>query len=76
MTNNCLLTHKMDVQFHVLCASMVNWVCREIDCRDIVAKDDTCLVHSNMKFLEEVPHPAALGSGIGHATVFSLGAGP
>jgi hypothetical protein len=45
VTENNLLTNKVDVQLDVLGATMMNGVGGEVDSRDVIAEDDGGLVN-------------------------------
>lgn len=43
-----LLENKVDVQFDVLGAAMMNWVVSQVDCRHVVALDNGGLVSAGV----------------------------
>jgi hypothetical protein len=75
MTKGYLLTHKMDVQLYVLRPPMMNRICREIHCRDIVTEHNCGLLHRAEKFTKKLAKPTAFSHCICHRTVFSFGTG-
>ena len=59
----------------MLRATMMNGVGGEVDCRDIVTVENGGLRDVKKQLLEKLQEPRALGDGIGHNTILSLGAG-
>ena len=68
-----LLSHEVNVELNMLRATMMNGVGREVDCRDIVTVDNGGLRDIKKQLLEKLSEPRALGDGIGHITILSLG---
>jgi hypothetical protein len=69
-----LLTHKMNIQFNMLCSSMMYRILGEVYCRYVVTIDHRGLVNDDVELLKKIVQPAALRSSIGYCTIFSFGA--
>ena len=65
-----LLPHEVDVDLDVLGATMLHRVRCHVNSTNIVTKDNCRSLEGMIKFLEELPYPAALGNDVGNGTVF------
>jgi hypothetical protein len=69
------LTNKMNVQFDVFCALVMNRVSRHVLRRDIVAVGDGGLGGRALELAEQLTKPDALSCCVGDSAVFSFGTG-
>ena len=69
------LANKMNVQFDVFGALVMNWVDRHVYLRDIVAVCDGGFGDRALELAEQLTKPDALRHGIGDSAVFSFGTG-
>ena len=70
------LANKMNVQFDVFGALVMNWVGRHVYLRDIVAVGDGGFGDRALELAEQLTKPDALRCGVGDSAVFSFGTGP
>src|SRR4051812_41744413 len=75
-TNGNLLSYKVDIQLYVFCPSMLNRVCREVDCSDIIAINNGGLLHRTAQLLEKMTNPASLSNDGGDSTILSFSTRP
>jgi hypothetical protein len=53
------LPHEVNVQFNVLCSSMVHWILGHIHQRYVVTVDNGCLPDAMMKLTKKTAQPGA-----------------
>jgi hypothetical protein len=70
-----LLTNEVDVDLDMLGATVVDRISSHVDGANVVAVDHCSQGNRDVKFLKELPHPAAFGGDMCNSSVFSLCAG-
>jgi hypothetical protein len=70
-----LFANKVNVEHDVLGPAMMNGVGGEVDSEDVVAVQDGDLIHGVGELEKKLTKPRALGNGVGHNTILSLGTG-
>jgi hypothetical protein len=69
MTNDDLLSDKMQINLDVLCLLMVNRICGEVDNTNIIT------IHKGaLKFLQQLTQLENFGHCVSHDPIFSFGA--
>jgi hypothetical protein len=64
-----LVSDKMNVHFNVLCASVLNGIGGQVDCRNIITVDHSGLVDGPVEFLQNLTDPTRLGNNMSNNTV-------
>jgi hypothetical protein len=77
LTDGNLLSDKMKINLHMLCALMLNGVGGEVHGADIVAVDKCASRRRGLELVEQLTQPDGLSHAIGNDTIFgsSTGAG-
>jgi len=70
-----LLANEVDVDLDMLGATVVDRISSHVDGENVVAVDDYSQGNRDVKFLKELPHPAAFGDDMCNSPVFSLSPG-
>ena len=72
LSQSNLLTDEVDVDLDMLGTTMMDGVGGHIDNADIVAVDNRSQGNRDVRLLEELPQPAALGHNMGHSVILRL----
>jgi hypothetical protein len=76
LTNLNFVPDKMYVNLNVLRSTVLNWVCRQVDSRDVVTVDNSRPVNRLVQFLQKLSNPATLGNNMRDSTIFCFSARP
>jgi hypothetical protein len=72
MTEGHFFSHEMNIQLDMFRPSMMNRIRRQIDCRDVVAKDHISLVDRIGELSEKLAKPTALSHRISNIAILSF----
>jgi hypothetical protein len=75
LTERYLLTNEVDVNLDVLRAAMLNQVTCHVNNTDVITEYNGCDREGTLKLEKKLLKPAALGDGMSHDTVLSIGTG-
>jgi hypothetical protein len=67
-----LLSNKVEINFHMLGALMLNGVGGEVDGTNVVTVDQRALRQRTLEHMEQLPQPSGLSHTIGDSTVLGL----
>jgi hypothetical protein len=74
LTDGNLLSDKMKINLHMLCALMLNGVGGEVHGTDVVAVDESAARRRSLELMQELAQPGGLSHTIGDDTVLGFGA--
>jgi hypothetical protein len=75
LTDGNLLSDKMKINLHMLCALMLNGVGGEVHGADIVAVDKCAPRRWGLELVEQLTQPSGLSHAVGNGTILGLSAG-